>query len=153
MSFVYNNPTICFLVEVDVCDSSLIRYKEGKSQQRAVLTICVFIAVTFWHSVRAPLCWSLFVAPSVSLCNTSHPQNQPPSLLLLLSYAGSLLSHVTPAPTPWLPHMLWKELHIGTYAHANKNTNAHKPAIGRVRLCMKVTEYCSGPFECHNRWI
>lgn len=66
----------------------------------------------YWHHIltehRVSLYLSLLVAHPVSQCNTSRPQNLSPSLLLLCSYTSSLLSPVTPAPTTWMLHMLWK---------------------------------------------
>ena len=82
--------------------------QRGKSEQR------VFISNTIWWRDKATyagavvsLRLSLSVAPSVSLCNTSRPQNQLPSLLLLL--LASFYSMSEQLPLPGLLNMLSKE--------------------------------------------
>lgn len=116
MSFIYNNPILSLpCISVWQLFDEVQRGKVAAAP--CVKHMCLYWLhiLTEWQSTVS----SLFVATSVSRCNTSRPQKQPSSLLLLLSYADTLLSHITPAPTPWLLHMLWKE------QHKNSNTIAH----------------------------
>lgn len=109
--------------------------KRRKSHRSELCLTYVFFLASRAESVIAQhmlghggcLRLSLFVALAlVSLCNTSRPQNQPPSLLLLLSYSDWLLSHVTPAPTCWLLRRLLKKRRI---------TNTDKQKCSRTHAC------------------
>lgn len=44
---IYKTSTSYFLVYVDVCDSSLIGYKEENSLQQIVLNLCISIGIAF----------------------------------------------------------------------------------------------------------
>lgn len=92
--------------------------RKAKSLQCMARSLYNVIVLPFWKRSKAKCARKRSLPPSdsealfVSRCNMSHPHHQPTSLLLLLLYSASLLSHVTPAPSAWLLRMLWKEHYI-----------------------------------------
>lgn len=121
----YKSPLLIFFFQVDGVDSSFIGCKKKRKRQEEKKSrfsvwrgtfIYNVIVLPFWSKAKCARKRSLPPSDSqalfVSRCNMSRPHHQPTSLLLLLLYSASLLSHVTPAPSAWLLLMLWKEHYI-----------------------------------------